>query len=183
MKFDQKIALFKMLVKTALNAKGKTIIELPELVDTILAEIASTYWRPVSPQDVAEIIMEHLFRDEKRIDIAILDWSIDKEENGYDLSTASAIDAGTCNWGIVADNLLPQPKGWTSVSAVRFVERDKSLADVLEIAQILVDAYRADVRIYALPLGYDAQDGTFRQQFGEVGIPVVSLPQDKIDVQ
>ena len=183
MKFDQKIALFKMLVKTALNAKGKTIIELPELVDTILAEIASTYWRPVSPQDVAEIIMEHLFRDEKRIDIAILDWSIDKEENGYDLSTASAIDAGTCNWGIVADNLLPQPKGWTTVSAVRFVGYEKSLADVLEIAEVLIGAYQADVRIYSLPLDYDDREGVFRQQFGEVGIPVVSLSQDEMDVQ
>jgi len=176
MNFNQKIALFKMLVKISLDAEGKAIPDLSELVDTILAEIASTYYRPVSPQGVAEIIMEHLFRDEKRIDIAVFDWSIDKEENGYDLANASAIDAETCTWGIVADNLLPQPKGWTTVSAVRFVRRDKSLADVLEIAKVLVDAYRADVRIYSLPLDYDERDGTFRQQFGDVGIPIVSLP-------
>ncbi len=176
MNFDKKIAQFKSVVEAIIRSKGKEVVNLPDLVDTILAEIASTYWRPVSPRGVAEIIMEHLFRDEKRIDIAVLDWSIDKEENGYDLANASAIDAETCTWGIVADNLLPQPKGWTTVSAVRFVRRDKSLADVLEIAQVLVDAYRADVRIYSLPLDYDERDGTFRQQFGDVGIPIVSLP-------
>ena len=181
MNFDQKIQQFKSGVEAILKSKGKEISNLSELVDTILAEIASTYWRPVSPHDVAEIIMEILFRDEKRIDIAILDWSIEKEEHGYDLEMASALDAGTCNWGIVADNLLPQPKGWTTVSAVRFVGYEKSLADVLAIAQVLVDAYHADVRIYSLPLDYDDREGVFRQQFGDVGIPVVSLPQSKKD--
>ncbi len=176
MNSNQKIEQFKNVVEAIIRSKGKEVVNLPDLVDTILAEIANAYWRPVSPQGVAEIIMEHLFRDEKRIDIAILDWAIDREENGYDLAYASAIDAETCAWGIVADNLLPQPKGWTTVSAVRFVGSDKSLADVLEIAKVLVDAYRADARIYSLPLDYDARDGTFRQQFGEVGIPILSLP-------
>ena len=171
------------VVEATLTSKSKTIIGLSETVREILTEIATVYWRPISPQDVAEIILEIFFRDEKRIDVAILDWSIDKEEKGYDLSKASAINAETCNWGIVADNLLPQPKGWTTVSAVRFVGHDKSLADVLEIAEVLIGAYQADVRIYSLPLDYDDREGVFRQQFGDVGIPVVSLSQDEMDVQ
>jgi hypothetical protein len=171
------------VVEATLTSKGKTIIGLSETVREILTEIATVYWRPISPQDVAEIILEIFFRDEKRIDVAILDWSIDKEENGYDLSMASALNAETCNWGIVADNLLPQPKGWTTASAVRFVGHDKSLADVLEIAEVLIDAYQADVRIYSLPLDYDDREGVFRQQFGDVGIPVVSLSKDEMDVQ
>ena len=169
------------VVEATLTSKGKTIIGLSEAVREILTEIATVYWRPISPQDVAEIILEIFFRDEKRIDVAILDWSIDKEENGYGLANASAIDAETCNWGIVADNLLPQPKGWTTVSAVRFVGHDKSLADVLEIAEVLIDAYQADVRIYSLPLDYDDREGVFRQQFGDVGIPIISLTQSKKD--
>ena len=43
MNFNQKITLFKMLVKTALNVEGKTVPDLSTLVDTILSEIASTY--------------------------------------------------------------------------------------------------------------------------------------------
>ena len=169
------------VVEATLTSKGKTIIGLSEAVREILTEIATVYWRPISPQDVAKIILEIFFRDEKRIDVAILDWSIDKEENGYGLANASAIDAETCNWGIVADNLLPQPKGWTTVSAVRFVGHDKSLADVLEIAEVLIGAYQADVRIYSLPLDYDDREGVFRQQFGDVGIPIISLTQSKKD--
>jgi hypothetical protein len=172
---------FTHVVEAILTSKGKTITGLSEVVREILAEIATVYWRPTSPQDVAEIILEIFFRDEKRIDIAILDWSIAKEEKGYDLSMASDLNAETCNWGIVADNLLPQPKGWTTASAVRFVGHDKSLADVLEIAEVLIDAYQADVRIYSLPLDYDDREGVFRQQFGNVGIPIVSLPQSKKD--
>jgi hypothetical protein len=172
---------FTHVVEAILTSKDKTITGLSEMVREILAEIATVYWRPISPQDVAKIILEIFFRDEKRIDVAILDWSIDKEENGYGLANASAIDAETCNWGIVADNLLPQPKGWTTVSAVRFVGHDKSLADVLEIAEVLIDAYQADVRIYSLPLDYDDREGVFRQQFGDVGIPIISLTQSKKD--
>ena len=61
------------VVEATLTSKGKTIIGLSEAVREILTEIATVYWRPISPQDVAEIILEIFFRDEKRIDVAILD--------------------------------------------------------------------------------------------------------------
>ena len=140
----------------------------------ILSEIATSYFRPISLSDLAEIICEVVLRDQLSVSDAVYNWADDKDEHGYDIVDLT-LSSGTCRWGIVADNLLPQQPGWTTVSAVRFAYEDKAFMDIVGMAQLFTNAFHAGVRIYALPLEH-SEDETSRHAFGERGYLVASLP-------
>ncbi len=171
----KKLTQFTQAVEKALAEKDFSLPDLKNLVGEVLGEIATIYWRPISPEDVAEILLEIHSREKKHFDLAILHWAMDKEAKGYEVEDLTTLSSETSNWGIVADNLLPQMPGWTTVSAVSFVGSEVPFEKILGAAQIMVEAHNADIRIYALPLDYDAQNGTFRQQFGEEGVLIYNL--------
>ena len=165
---------FHLLAATELTLDEIQNIACVDVVSKeILDEIANAYFRPVSLKDLAEIIREVIFRNQLSISDAVYNWADDKDEHGYDIADLT-ISSGTCRWGIVADNLLPQQKGWTTVSTVRFEYAEKSFADILALAELFA-VYHADVRIYALPLEH-SEDETSRHAFGESGYLVANLP-------
>ena len=143
----------------------------------IVDEIANSYFRPISLKDLAEIIREVIFRDQLSVSDAVYNWADDKDERGYDIADLT-LSSGTCHWGVVADNFFPQPSGWSTVSAVRFLDKSKSFADVLDATEVIMDAFGADARIYALPLDH-SEDETSRHAFGENGYLVANLPSEK----
>jgi hypothetical protein len=172
----KKLTQFTQAVEKALAEKDFSLpADLKNLVGEVLGEIATIYWRPISPEDVAEILLEIHSREKKHFDLAILHWAMDKEAKGYEVEDLATLSSETSNWGIVAENLLPQKPGWTTVSAVSFVGSEVPFEKILGAAQIMVDAHNADIRIYALPLDYEKQNGTFRQQFGEEGVLIYNL--------
>ena len=157
------------------NGIAKEAIE--KLAIEILKTIAEVYWRPTSPFEVGEIILEHLERDQYRLDVAILNWSINQEENYPALDKVDSYTGETCHWGIVVDGILKPPKGFTSISTISFQRSTLSLGDVLRIGQTVADAYGANLRIYSLPLDFDERDAS-RHEFGEVGLKIVNIPAE-----
>ena len=143
----KKLTEFTQAVEKALAEKNFSSPELKNLVGEVLGEIASIYWRPISPEDVAEILLEIHSREKKDFDLAILDWATDKERKGYEVEDLTTLTSETCHWGIVADNLLPQMPGWTTVSAVSFVGSEVPFEKILGAAQIMVEAHNADIRV------------------------------------
>ena len=157
------------------NGITKNAIE--KLAIEILKTVANVYWRPISPFKVGEIILEYLERDQLRLDIAILNWSINQEENYPSLDKADSFTGETCHWGVVVDGILNPPKGFTSISTISFQRSTLSLGDVLRIGQTVADAYGANLRIYSLPLDFDERNAS-RHEFGEVGLQVVNIPAE-----
>ena len=145
-----------------------------DLAKEILDLIAAEYFRPLSPEELAEILREIVFRDQLSLRDAVYNWADDKDEKGYDLE-ALKVSSYTCCWGAVVDNLLPRQPGFSSASAVCFGSEEQSFQAVLEDTAIFRTAYHADVRIYALPLDFD-QDELARYTIGEIGVLVANLP-------
>ncbi len=156
---------------------GITKEAIEKLAIEILKTVSNVYWRPISPFEVGEIILEHLERDKHRLDIAILNWSINQEENYPSLDKADSYTGETCHWGIVVDGILKPPTGFTSISTISFQRSTLSLGDVLRIGQTVANAYGANLRIYSLPLDFDERNAS-RHEFGEVGLQVVNIPAD-----